>query len=271
MVMAMFYGLNSDSSASFFNSMLGNQSSNSMYNTIASSIGDYAAIKNGSYRTLVKAYYAKQAGETEEVKGANKTENKKDSTATVGTNAGVSASVEKKTMVELSTKADSLMTSADALMQKGSDSLFRKKEVTNPDGTTGYEYDTDKIYKAVKDFVDDYNAMISQVAKSDNASVLDKGLDMIEDMATYEKFLQELGITIQEDDTLAVDEDAFKKADMLDAKSMLQGSVSVVGKTYQNAAELERVASSAAKSDSTYTSNATYASALTGALYNNYL
>lgn len=272
--MAMFYGLNSNTSSNFFNSMLGTNSNNSMFQSLTASLGDYAAIKNGSYRKLVQAYYEKQSKETSDTTRANKTEN----TATdieqiygATMNGGAVTDTNKKQMVEMKSQADSLKKSADALMERGTKSLFRKEDVK--DSTTGEissQFNTEKIYQAVKKFAEDYNSLLSKTSESDSNSILRKGVTMIQDMAAYEDSLQELGIQMKEDGTLAIDEEVFKKADMQDVKSMFNGSISVSAKIYQKASDIYNLSANAALSNSLYNNEATYINTLSGTLYNNY-
>ena len=95
-------------------------------------LSDYAAIKNGSYGKLLKAYYAKQDAEKASSGGD---------------------SVQKSAMMKSS--ADDLRKSAEALTD---DELWEKKKIKKKDEKTGKEievedYDWDKIKKAVKSFV----------------------------------------------------------------------------------------------------------------------
>ena len=97
----------------------------------AINLADYAAIKNGSYGKLLKAYYAKQDAEQAATSGD---------------------SVQKSTLMK--TGADALKKSADAL---NNDELWEKKKIKKKDETTGEEievedYDWDSITKAVKSF-----------------------------------------------------------------------------------------------------------------------
>lgn len=253
----MYFGLNSNLNSNFFSSMLGTGSTGST-GSLYSSLADYAAIKNGSYGKLVKAYYAQQSGETT---SANK---KKD---TVKTKTDVDN--DKKKLTETKTKADAVMKSADALMERGSKSLFNKVDVKDEEtGETTKQYDTDKIYKAVKQFASDYNALVSNVSKSTNSSVLRKGITMTGDMKAKEDALNDIGITINSDNTLSVDEKKFKEANMLDVKSMFNGALSISGKAYQKANEINNLSSSAASANSLYNSSAAYVNSYSGTFYN---
>ncbi|MDE7299540.1 MAG: hypothetical protein K2N94_12045, partial [Lachnospiraceae bacterium] len=102
---------------------------------------DFAALRNGSYKKLLKAYYAKQ--DAEKLSGAGD-------------------SPQKSQLIR--TSADALKKAADAL---NSDSLWEKKKIRKKDENGGDEieledYDRDAITKAVKDFVDAYNDMVEE-------------------------------------------------------------------------------------------------------------
>ena len=89
-------------------------------------LSDYAAIKNGSYGKLMKAYYAKQ--DAEKLSGKGDTSQK---------------------LTLMKTSADSLKKSADALNDA---SLWEKKKMKKKDERTGEEtevedYDWDAIYQ----------------------------------------------------------------------------------------------------------------------------
>lgn len=272
--MAFFYGLNSSTSSSFFSSMLGTGSSSNMLSSFYSSLGDYAAIKNGSYAKLVKAYYAQQADESDKT-STKKTHDKKTEEKTTSGWTGIETanltSAERKAYATVKTEANALKSDASELLARGSKSLFRQKDVKDEEtGETSKAYDTDKIYKAVKGFVDDYNSLVGTTAKSSNSSILQKNVSMVRKTESYEKDLKAVGITINSDNTLSVDEGKFKASNIVDIKNLFNTSTSFGAGIYQNAAEIENLASSAASSDSLYNSNASYNS-ITGSLYNGYL
>ena len=121
----------------------GTSDSSSVGNT--NMLSDYAAIKNGSYGKLMKAYYAKQ--DAEKLSGKGDTSQK---------------------LTLMKTSADSLKKSADALNDS---SLWGKKKIKKKDEKTGEEievedYDWDKITKAVKSFVEDYNDVVKEAGES---------------------------------------------------------------------------------------------------------
>ena len=74
--------------------------------------------------------------------------------------------IQKLTLMK--TSADSLKKSADALNDS---SLWEKKKIKKKDEKTGEEievedYDWDKITKAVKSFVEDYNDVVKEAGES---------------------------------------------------------------------------------------------------------
>ena len=82
---------------------------------------DYASIKNGSYGKLLKAYYTKQSDETtSETSSANKYSSK----------AGASTSLDTaETLAKVQKSTDKLKESADALLETGSDSVFKSEKL----------------------------------------------------------------------------------------------------------------------------------------------
>ena len=103
-------------------------------------LSDYAAIKNGSYGKLMKAYYAKPDID----KKVTSVNDKKDTKSTS------TAADTSETLAKVQKSADNLKESADALIKKGKDSLFAEEDITT----------TDEIYGAVSEFVKDYNSLL---------------------------------------------------------------------------------------------------------------
>lgn len=138
---------------------------------------DYASIKNGSYGKMMKAYYAKQkAAEEDESSAAAKSKSKT-------TKDAASASAARK-FYETASKMNSLDYSADNI---------------------------DELYDKVSSFVKDYNSMMTSASKSKNSSVKAQA-DALNDY-TYQnyKLFAKVGITMNSDRTLSIDEDTFKK------------------------------------------------------------
>lgn len=142
----------------------------------SSLLSDYASIKNGSYGKMMKAYYAKQKALSEEESddSVKKSKNVKDA---------ASASAARK-FYDTASKMNSLDYSAENI---------------------------DKLYDEVSSFVKDYNSLITSASKSKNSTVQAQA-DALNDY-TYQnyKLFAKIGITMNADRTLSIDEDTFKK------------------------------------------------------------
>lgn len=141
----------------------------------AFNLSDYAAIKNGSYGKLLKAYYAKQDAEKASSGGDT---------------------VQKSTLMK--SGADALKKSADAL---NNDELWEKKKIKKKDEKTGEEievedYDWEAITKAVKSFVEDYNDVVEQAGNSNSKDVLRNAVWMTGITESNENMLSKIGITV---------------------------------------------------------------------------
>lgn len=166
-------GLNSGLTDTY-SSLLGSSSSSGEIGG-ASLLSDYASIKNGSYGKMMKSYYAK-------VKEEDETSSSKSSSKEKETDAA-SASAARK-FYETATGMSGLNYSADNI---------------------------DELYDKVSAFVKDYNSMITNASKSKNSAVQAQA-DALNDY-TYQnyKLFAKIGITMNADRTLSIDEDTFKK------------------------------------------------------------
>lgn len=213
-------------------------------NGTGSMLSDYASIKNGSYKKVMKAYCARQEAEKASVSG---------DTAQKLTLMGSSANALKK--------------SADALNNA---SLWEKKKFTKKDEETGEEaeiedYDWNAITKAVKSFVQDYNAVVEKAGNSDTQSVLRNAVWMTGMTDKTWKLLSKVGIDISSGNKLELDEDTLKKANVSTLKSLFSGHGSFGDRVSQKAGNISRAASSAAaeaRARSTYTRNGKYSNTL---------
>lgn len=215
-------------------------------------LSDYAAIKNGSYGKLMKAYYAKDSSDSTSVSSANKNNTKTTSTAADTT----------ETLAKIQKSADGLKESADALITKGKDSVFKEKDITTKDEngveTTTKGYDTDAIYSAVSDFVKDYNELLDNAGDANSTNVLNKTLSLVNMTAANEKLLSEVGITVGEDNSLSIDEKAFKSSDMSTVKTLFNGNGSYAYRASAQASLIDFAADNESNKANTYTMNGTY-------------
>lgn len=210
-------------------------------------LGDYASIKNGSYGKLMKAYYS-ETGKNSAVNSiANKTMAK--------TNSELKS--EKSDLTKVDSSADSLKSSADALLKKGTGSVFEKD-------------DKDAVYDAVSSFVKDYNETVKAAGNVSDKSVAGRLSSLTGNTGVYAKQLSAIGITIAEDKTLSIDKEAFQKADMSKVQSLFQGNGSFGYQTSAQAGLMAYSAENAVSSLGTYsaTGSANYS---TGNLFNYFM
>lgn len=214
---------------------------------------DYASIKNGSYAKLMKAYYSETANDSVKAVAKNSRTNKRAEKLT---------SKESKAYAQVQTTTDALKDSADVLLAGGSKSLFAMKDITtkNEDGTetTVKGYDTEAIYKAVSNFVTNYNAVVKAVDEVDGNTVTGRTGRMISDSAANLRSLLAVGITIGADSTLSLDKETFLKADMSKVKSLFHGTGSYGYRVSAQAAMINYGADRELERGSAYTTKGAY-------------
>lgn len=249
----MSYNVQMKNDYSFLFSSLGGSSGSGGLGNL-NFLSDYKSIKNGSYGKLLKAYYNKVGNNNTASTSKTETEDK---------SSKLSTSLAKdsaKTLTSINKDANSLKESADALLAK--DSLFAEKEVKtkNDDGTTTTtkKYDMDAIYKAVSNFVSDYNSLIDTVKKSGSASVQSTASNMTNITSLYSKSLEKVGITVGSDKKLKLDEDAFKAADISKIKSTFNDPHSFANSISSQASFINYAASRESQKANTYNYTGSY-------------
>lgn len=173
-------GLNSGM-ADTYSTLLGGMSGGDDAGGMSSLLGDYAAIKNGSYGKMMKSYYAKLEKQKAEESGET----------------------DQKTAGKIK---DSASASAAASLYKSASAL----------GSLNYddrsEENIDKITDSVSAFVKDYNSLMKSADKSENTTVQKQAESLYNSYYTNYKLFARVGITMNSDRTLSLDEDSMKKA-----------------------------------------------------------
>ncbi|WP_167958257.1 hypothetical protein [Anaerosporobacter faecicola] len=256
--------------SNYFMNLFGNTNSNSSMNFF-NNIGEYSSITNGAYGKLLRSYYSKVGANQESSSAASQILNSNSSTFTNSTSTAVS-SKEAKAVKE---ETDALKESAQALTTTGDKSLFIKKEVTTTDEKTGekstsMQYDKDKIVNAVKSFVTDYNSTLDSVDDLSNKNVSRTASYMTKQTEIYKKSLDKVGITIGTDNTLTVNEDKLKNADMNMVKNLFNGSYSFASQTSQKASQLQQATTIAANNSYLYNGTGSYTSTNFYSTFNRY-
>lgn len=217
-------------------------------------LSDYASIKNGSYGKLMKAYYKKVGKDEDSDSGSTKNDIwSKLSTSTAADSA--------KTLTAIDSSADKLKDSADALLERGKDSLFREKEttVTDENGVISTsQYDRNAIYKGVSTFVNNYNRLLDDTAKSDSSGIGKAVGNMTSLTKAYARSLENVGITIGKDNKLRVDEEKLKGSDISSLKSLFNGSNSFAYSVSSQASFIDYAASREASKANTYSYSGKY-------------
>ncbi|HOO27704.1 MAG TPA: hypothetical protein PLU43_04510 [Lachnospiraceae bacterium] len=224
--------------STLFESLSSSSSSSSSSSTLSTDyLADYASIENGSYAKLAKAYYGDSS----------------DSTTVTSAEAEDTIKANKI----LKSYSDDLRSSASALAD--SKTLFTNTvETTDDDGNTTTDYDYDAIYSALESFVDDYNNVIESGGDSENSSILRSTLSMTEMTEANESLLSSVGITVNDDNTLSIDEDTVKEADINDLKALFSGTGSYADSIAEKASAISYKANYENNKLSNYTSSGTY-------------
>lgn len=173
-------GLNSGM-ADTYSTLLGGMSGGDDAGGMGSILGDYAAIKNGSYGKMLKKYYSKLEQQEAEESGKSNQKN----AGKVKDSASASA-------------AKSLYNSASTLENLNFDDRSEKNIA--------------KITDAVSAFIKDYNSLMKSADKSKNTNVQKQAESLYNSYYTNYKLFSKVGITMNSDKTLSFDEDTMKSA-----------------------------------------------------------
>ncbi len=231
-----------------FGSLQSSGSSTSSLNALLGStslLSDYASIKNGSYGKLMKAYYSDSTGE---------------SAASSIVKQSISTSEDSsQTLKDIQSSTDALKEAADTLLSKESDSVFAGD-------------DMDKIYDAVSTFVKEYNTTMESLEDVNNSTLQKRAQSLANLPSANSNLLKKVGITINGDSTLSLDEETFKAASTSTIKNLFQGTGSFAYQISAQSSLTNYTATQQASKANTYTGNATFGNTYnTGSLFSAYL
>ena len=242
-----YFGVTSD----FFNTT-------SLSESNTSYLSDYSNISNGSYYKLMRSYY-----------GGNAT-----AEALVGTSkTSATTSADKINITSVRDEAAALKDSATKLLETGSKTLFNKSSVKGADGNVTLGYDMSSIYKSVSSFVKDYNSLIGSVADSNQNTVLSSTASMVGNTKANEVLLNSVGINVNSDNTLSINEDEFKAAEGSTVKSLFNGIGSYAYGVASDASQIhnQSVSQLAQLAGTSYSSTGNYNYNYTGSLFSSFL
>ena len=166
-------------------------------------LSDYASIKNGSYGKLMKAYYG-NAGISGKTASAGKT----------GTSNVLERILEEKknpTVSKKAQEANSNLTSGISNLMKAVSTLQNENTYTSTENGTSAG---DKVVSAVKTYVSMYNDVVSASKDSTLTSKVSHVANMMRGSEANSGKLAEIGITINRDGTLQLNEGKLKSADL---------------------------------------------------------
>ncbi|MBR1391033.1 MAG: flagellar filament capping protein FliD [Lachnospiraceae bacterium] len=252
--MAGISGYDSSSISTLFAGLNNNSNSSSGLNGLFGiSITDYNTIRSGSYSKLMKAYYSEGNSSS---KTASSTSTSKDAS---------------KVLARVEDSAKNLKDSADALVTSGKKSVFNKVETKDADGNVTKDYDKDAIYKKVSEFVKNYNSLVESGGDASSTGILTSVSSMVRQSKINSGLLADIGITIDENNKLSIDEEEFKGADMTKVKSLFNGTGSYGYQVSAQASMANFHAEREAAKANTYSNKGLYTyNYSTGEIYNSY-
>lgn len=272
--MATISGYDSASIGVLFSS-LNTKSGSGTTDLLGINYTDYATIRSGSYFKLLKSYYSMDS--SDEVKkivnndkdeDEKKTDSKKD-WGSASTSTSTSTSKDSaETISKVESSADELGKATDTLLTTGKASVFNATEVKDDAGNVTEKYDTDKIYKAVNDFVTDYNATLDSALSAKSANIVGAAERMTRITGYNEESLAKIGITVEENGKLKIDENTFKAADMADVKRVFHSESGYASQVDTQASMIAYYAENEASKSNTYSNTGTYTNTYnTGTMY----
>jgi hypothetical protein len=218
-------GLNSGL-ADTYSSLLSSSSSSSSSSDLTSLLSDYASIKNGSYTKMMKAYYATTSDDSTSSSSTSSTSSETDKTSASAASSAYKAA-EKLTTFDFS------------------------------------EDNVDDAYTAVSDFITNYNSMMKNASSSSNTSVQKQAQYLYDTMYSNYKLFANVGITLNSDRTLSINEDTFKSSfessEIGTLKTLFNGTGSFADQVSSRASQIYRYASDGQSiTAKSYTSSGTY-------------
>lgn len=235
-----YFGIGTDSS--FFSSYFGNSNSSTTSDLSSASftLGDYALIKSGSYKKLLKQYYA---------------ENGNDKTV---------STIKSSAQADSTTNLLSIKTSAENVKKKA-------EELSAIDVSTE---DRAELLKKVNSFIESYNGVLDATENIESVAILQNAIWMKNQVEKNENILSKVGITIGEENELKVDDSVFKKATAADLSTVFSGRSSVVSSISQRASQIYNIAGAQAvlnSRTSSYTDKGSYNTITSSNLINSLL
>ncbi len=171
----------------------------------SSALGDYSLIQSGAYKKLLNAYYGRNNNSTKTVTEEDKAE-----------------------MIKLNTA--------------NSDASALNSSVSKLMGINISEDNRENLKESLKSVVENYNSVIDSASEVDTTSVLRQALWMTQGTAANAGMLEDLGVSVGENNKLTFDEEKFHKADLSTMKSMFSGNTSFMGRLASRSSQIASAA-----------------------------
>lgn len=184
-------------------------SSNSSGNFLA----DYASIKSGSYAKLMKAYYGTgHNSSTDSSSSKSDSRNTLDKILEEKKNPTVSKEVQE---------ANSQLTAGIPNLKNAVSALQNDKTYTN---TENGQSATDKVVSAMKTYVSEYNNVVSAAKHSTLANKTAYIANIMQSTSANADKLAEMGVTINANGTLQLNEGKLKTADLSQVQDLFSSN-----------------------------------------------
>ena len=222
------------------NSLFGNTSG------LAGMLGDYSAIRSGSYGKLMKSYYGEQSSSISRGSSSSKSKNVLDEVLEERRNPKES----KEVSAANSKLSTSVSTFKNALGTLQSENTYKDTE-------NGLDARS-KVENALKSYVSAYNGAVTTAKKSTNMNMTSNVAGAMGATKESVEALGEIGITMNHDGTLAFDAKKFKTIELNTVKNAFDGNAAL---SYGSkiASRLNRIADSATSSGKIDSSSTTVA------------
>ena len=172
-------------------------------------LSDYASIKNGTYKKVLKAYYKEMDFQKSSSTNQHVVTDR-NSSSTVNKPDFSIDNTKKEEIIGLQDFVNKLKNSTNRLLNKGSTSVFHNS-------------DREALYKEVSGFVSNFNAMVEKGSNSSFDTISRISKRMLDTVKDNETALSEIGISLK-GGSLAIDKDTFMKADVGQVKSLFNES-----------------------------------------------
>ncbi len=170
----------------------------------------YGSYRMSSYRRLMQSQYTKN--QSVRMNSYQQSRTSRNTSVTASSYRDVIKSTE------------SLVSDATKLSSTGKGNVFGKIVTRDEKGRKVENYDVEKIYNTVKDFVRDYNKVVDDAMESGSQPIKGSVSNMALTTRIMSGNLSQIGINLGSDGKLTLDESQFKNSDMNQVKNLFNGS-----------------------------------------------